>query len=373
MTDYFERLGISFSFEFTLPPKFCDLPLSIISSMAMRITIFGATGNQGGSAARSLLQNPTFQVRGISRDPNSDASKKLAEQGAEVVQANGFDFAQMVAAFQDSWGAFVNINSDDEVFQNNDGPIEFDMGKIIVDAAIKAGVQCFVFSSGPPCTEMTNGEVQMKAMDMKYKVEQYARRSEAFQTFIPIGAGWFLENFLSKEVAPVFGGFPHFVDSEGYFTFRVPNWGGDGYVPWLSISDDFGDIVHGIYLDPVRWNGKFVHGISDIRTFENIMMDFNHATGSMARFDPILPDWKFFDTHGIHQLEDVKLMFGLAQITGGRSFEEYAEIETAFMLKQATAEALGWPQKKHYLVTTTEWFDARFGSAGFSNTPKVSG
>lgn len=83
--------------------------------MAMRITIFGATGNQGGSAARSLLQNPTFQVRGISRDPNSDASKKLAEQGAEVVQANGFDFAQMVAAFQDSWGAFVNINSDDEV------------------------------------------------------------------------------------------------------------------------------------------------------------------------------------------------------------------------------------------------------------------
>lgn len=39
------------------------------------------------------------------------------------------------------------------------------MGKTIVDAAVEAGVQCFVFSSGPPCTEMTNGEVQMKAMD----------------------------------------------------------------------------------------------------------------------------------------------------------------------------------------------------------------
>jgi hypothetical protein len=39
------------------------------------------------------------------------------------------------------------------------------MGKIIVDAAASAGVQHFVFSSGPPCSEMTNGKVSMKAMD----------------------------------------------------------------------------------------------------------------------------------------------------------------------------------------------------------------
>lgn len=82
---------------------------------ARRITIFGATGNQGGSVARSLLQNSSFKVRGISRNADSDASKSLAAQGAEVVQANGFDFDQMLAAFQDSWGAFVNINSDDPV------------------------------------------------------------------------------------------------------------------------------------------------------------------------------------------------------------------------------------------------------------------
>lgn len=39
------------------------------------------------------------------------------------------------------------------------------MGKTIVDAAASEGVQHFVFSSGAPCSELTNGKVAMKAMD----------------------------------------------------------------------------------------------------------------------------------------------------------------------------------------------------------------
>lgn len=129
------------------------------------ITVFGATGNQGSSVARSLLQNPSFRVRAITRTPSSTTSQSLATAGAEVVQADGFKADEIRAAFEGSWGAFVNINSDDKVFTNPDGPTEFDLGKTIVDAAADAGVKHFVFSSGPPCTEMTEGKVRMKAMD----------------------------------------------------------------------------------------------------------------------------------------------------------------------------------------------------------------
>jgi uncharacterized protein YbjT (DUF2867 family) len=79
------------------------------------ITIFGATGNQGGSVARSLLKNPAFHVRGITRNPESNASKALISQGAEMVQANGLSPDEMKAAFRGSWGVFLNINSDDKV------------------------------------------------------------------------------------------------------------------------------------------------------------------------------------------------------------------------------------------------------------------
>lgn len=79
------------------------------------ITVFGATGNQGGSVVRSLLQNPAFRVRALTRNPSSDAAKKLADAGAEVVGANGFSSEDMGKAFHGSWGVFVNINSDDKV------------------------------------------------------------------------------------------------------------------------------------------------------------------------------------------------------------------------------------------------------------------
>ena len=149
------------------------------------ITIFGATGNQGGSVAKSLVQNPGFSVRGITRNPDSAASHELISRGIEMIKANGFNADEMTAAFEGSWGAFVNINSDDNVFPRPKGLVfgyakmtlqvfadpnaatEFDLGKIIVGAAARAGVRHLVFSSGPPCTEMTGGQVRMKAMDSK--------------------------------------------------------------------------------------------------------------------------------------------------------------------------------------------------------------
>jgi Predicted nucleoside-diphosphate-sugar epimerases len=74
-------------------------------------TVFGATGNQGGSVCRSLIQNPEFHVRAITRNPDSDASKQLSALGIEVIKADGWKAEDMVRAFQGSWGAFVNTSS----------------------------------------------------------------------------------------------------------------------------------------------------------------------------------------------------------------------------------------------------------------------
>ncbi|KAI1919066.1 hypothetical protein LOZ12_002023 [Ophidiomyces ophidiicola] len=330
-----------------------------MTTLAPLITVFGATGNQGGAVARSLLKNPSFRVRALTRNPTSDASKALAAIGAEVHLANGFDMQAMVDAFCGSWGIFVNINSDDKAFRV-DGSTEFDMGKIITDAAAEAGVKHIIFSSGPSCTELTGGKVRMKAMDMKYKIEQYIRNKSVFETVSFIGAAWFLENFLAKEVAPIFGGFPHEVDSDGFLTFVVPRWGGKEDVPFISMSDDFGDIVHGMFLDPMQWDGCIVHGCSDICSFDDVVATFEKVTGRKSRFQP-LPSWEAFNTHGVAELEDTKLMFGFTQLTGGRYFgPEPSENETAARLKRTTAIALGRPKEEQKLSSVEEWFRQRF-------------
>jgi hypothetical protein len=42
------------------------------------------------------------------------------------------------------------------------------MGKIIVDAAARAGVRHFIFSSGPDSETLTKGKVKMNAADSAY-------------------------------------------------------------------------------------------------------------------------------------------------------------------------------------------------------------
>ncbi|KAL4768075.1 hypothetical protein BDW60DRAFT_226010 [Aspergillus nidulans var. acristatus] len=323
------------------------------------ITVFGATGNQGGAVVRSLLQNPSFKVRALTRNPSSAVSQTLASQGAEIHEANGFSSESMIKAFSGAWGVFVNINSDDEAFKP-DGPTEFDMGKTIVDAAARAGVRHFIFSSGPDCLSLTKGKVKMNAADMKYKIEKYARNIGQFETVSFICAAWFFENFLSKDIAAVFGGFPHIPDAEGYLTFVAPKWGGNEDVPFISMTDDFGDIVQGMFLDPVQWNGRVIHGCSDICSFEDLVSSFEKLSGRKSRFQP-LPCWEAFNTHGIPALDDTKAMFGFTQINQGWYFgPEPSEKKTASKLKQTTAAALGRPNEEQKLMSVEDWFRKNF-------------
>lgn len=66
-------------------------------------------GAQGGSVARSLVQNPHFEVRCITRDADSLAAKKLMNEGLKVIQADGTKVGEMEAALTGSWGVFINV------------------------------------------------------------------------------------------------------------------------------------------------------------------------------------------------------------------------------------------------------------------------
>jgi uncharacterized protein YbjT (DUF2867 family) len=81
------------------------------------ITVYGATGNQGGSVVSSLLQNKSgdFRIRAITRNPDSDKAKALGARGVEVVKADGLVKEQMLEAFKNTWAVFLNTNSVDPV------------------------------------------------------------------------------------------------------------------------------------------------------------------------------------------------------------------------------------------------------------------
>jgi hypothetical protein len=68
--------------------------------MTKLIVIIGITGNQGGSVARTFLQDPAWRIRGLTRDPQSPSARDLAAQGVEMVHADLHDPATLRDVFK---------------------------------------------------------------------------------------------------------------------------------------------------------------------------------------------------------------------------------------------------------------------------------
>lgn len=60
--------------------------------------------------ARTLLEDGTFRVRVVTRDPGQRAAKKLRLQGAEVVQGDQDDEASMELALIGAHATFIVTN-----------------------------------------------------------------------------------------------------------------------------------------------------------------------------------------------------------------------------------------------------------------------
>lgn len=58
--------------------------------MSKVLTVFGATGAQGGSVARAVLKHPQlskeYKIRAVTRDPTKPKAMALKAEGIEVVQ-----------------------------------------------------------------------------------------------------------------------------------------------------------------------------------------------------------------------------------------------------------------------------------------------
>lgn len=127
------------------------------------ILVTGATGNQGGSVARHLLQRGKFKVRAMVRDRNKHSAQVLKQLGAEVVQADFNDRASLDRAVQGVYGVFSMQELPDGV------AVEIQQGKSIADASKAAGVKHLIYSSVGSAERNTG----VPHFDSKFQIEEY--------------------------------------------------------------------------------------------------------------------------------------------------------------------------------------------------------
>ena len=116
--------------------------------MARLITVFGATGAQGGPIVHSLLEGG-FKVRGVTRNPDSDKAKALIAAGAEVVKGDLGNIPSVEAAVKGAYGVFYVTNFW-ELFGRDEKTAyekEIEQGKAVADVCKREGVKHVVFSA----------------------------------------------------------------------------------------------------------------------------------------------------------------------------------------------------------------------------------
>src|SRR5713226_810465 len=152
------------------------------------VLVTGATGRQGGAVVRHMLPKG-WKLRALTRNPQSHAAQSLARQGVEIVQGDLEDAASIAGAAAGVYGIYSVQD-----FWAVGAKREVQQGKNVADAAKKAGVAHFVYSS-------VGGAERNSGIDhweSKWEVEKHIRSLGLPATMLRPAA--FMENYYVDQV-----------------------------------------------------------------------------------------------------------------------------------------------------------------------------
>ncbi|MGW0333662.1 NmrA/HSCARG family protein [Streptomyces sp. NPDC003011] len=150
------------------------------------IAVAGATGAQGGGAARAILADPDsgFTVRALTRNPDSAAAKELADLGAEVVRADFHDEPSVHKAFEGAYGAFLVTN----FWAHGSAAKETEEIEVLVRAAKATGLRHVVWSTLEDTRDLLPLEDdRMPVLQDRYNVPHFDAKGEGNDLFSQAG------------------------------------------------------------------------------------------------------------------------------------------------------------------------------------------
>jgi uncharacterized protein YbjT (DUF2867 family) len=214
------------------------------------ITVFGATGAQGGGLARSILEDRDgpFAVRAVTRDPASGAARALAAAGAEVVAADLADPGAVARALDGAYGAYCVT-----FFWAHFSPErELAEARVMAQAARAAGLEHVIWSTLEDTRRwMSLDDPRMPTLMGRYKVPHFDAKGEADQFFRDAGVPttFLLTSFYWDNLIH-FGSGPK-PAADGKLDFVLPM--GSAKLPGIAV-EDIGRCAHGV----LRRGGELV-------------------------------------------------------------------------------------------------------------------
>lgn len=267
------------------------------------ITVFGATGAQGGGLARAILndKNSEFAVRAVTRDKNSDKAKELAAMGAELVEGDIDNTDSLKKSLQGAYGAFfvtffwAHFSAEKETAE----------AKNFAQAAKETGIKHAIWSTLEDTRKFVPLDSdQMPTLHGKYKVPHFDGKGEADKFFRDLGvpttflyASFYWDNFIYFGSGPQKG-----PDGKLYLTFPLD----DKKMAGIA-SEDIGKCAYGIFKRGQEFIGKTVGVAGEHLTGEEMAKAMSKATGKEILYNNVSPDT--YRAFGFPGADDVGNMF----------------------------------------------------------------
>jgi uncharacterized protein YbjT (DUF2867 family) len=277
------------------------------------ITVFGATGAQGGGLARAILASPAsgFTVRAVTRKPDSGAGRALAELGAEVVAADMDDPTSVQRALNGAYGAFCVTN----FWEHFSPEKEMAQASAMAEGAARAGVQHVIWSTLEDTrTFFAPDGKRMPVLMGKYNVPHFDAKGEAnalFTSRVPttlLYTSFYWDNLIHFGMGPKKG-------PDGVLAFTLPM--ADKRLSGIA-AGDIGKCAFGIFREGATHIGKSVGIAGEHLTGAQMAAELTNALGQTVRYNAVTPEQ--YRGFGFPGAEDL-----------GNMFQFYAEFEDAFM------------------------------------------
>jgi uncharacterized protein YbjT (DUF2867 family) len=230
-----------------------EAPLTETRAARPTILVTGATGRQGGAVARDLVSRG-FKVRAMTRSPQSAKASSLRELGIVVVAGDFDDTESLDRAMDGAFGVFGMTDFWEHGYER-----EVQHGKNLIEAALRTGVQHFVYTS----VASANHDTDIPHFESKRHVELLLESSGLDYTVIrPVS---FMENWS--------------LDDEEILAGEILT-AGNPDKPHQHISvQDIGRFVGEIYDSPGEWNGRSIDVAGDALSLREMTRLLSTVTG----------------------------------------------------------------------------------------------
>lgn len=276
------------------------------------IAVLGATGAQGGGLIRALLRDKDggFAARALTRDPNSDKAKELAQLGAEVVAADVDDPESLKRAFAGAHGAYCVT-----FFWAHFSPEkELAEARAMAEAAKIAGLKHVIWSTLEDTRKWVPlDDDRMPTLMGTYKVPHFDAKGEANQVFsdlkLPMTfllTSFYWDNLIHFGMGPKRG-----ADGKLAITFPM----GDKKLPGIA-AEDIGRCAYGIFKQDGKYIGQTVGIAGEHLTGAQMATALSQALGQDVHYNAVEPE--VYRGFGFPGAEDLGNMFQFK-----RDFEEY--------------------------------------------------